>query len=59
MEKYIGRGTDNTIWHEEKDPDEWRQGIILPLPKKYVLATAITGEGSLCNSVDMPTYIFI
>ena len=37
----------NTIWRKEKVPDEWRQGIILPLPKKDVLATAITGEGSL------------
>jgi len=37
----------NTIWHGEKVPDEWRQGIILPLPKKDALATAITGEGSL------------
>ena len=34
----------NTIWHEEKVPDEWSLGIILPLPKKEVLATAITAE---------------
>jgi len=37
----------NTIWRDEKVPDEWSQGIILTLPKKDVLATAITVEGSL------------
>jgi len=35
----------NHIWHVEEIPDEWREGIIIPLPKKDVAATAIIGEG--------------
>jgi len=33
------------IWHAEEIPEEWREGIIVPLPKKDVSATAIIGEG--------------
>ena len=32
------------IWHAEEIPEEWREGIIVPLPKRDVSATAIIGE---------------
>ena len=35
----------NDIWHAEEIHEEWREGIIIPLPKKDVAATAIIGEG--------------
>jgi len=35
----------NHIWHAEEIPEELREGIIIPLHKKDVSATAIIGEG--------------
>jgi len=35
----------NTIWHTDV-PNDWRQGVIVPLPKNDASVTATTGEGS-------------
>jgi hypothetical protein len=33
----------NRVWKQEEVPDDWRNGIIIPLPKKVISPAAQTG----------------
>ena len=41
----------NTIWHTEDVPNEWRQGVIVPLPKKGCLSDCNNWRGITLLSV--------
>jgi len=38
----------NTVWQKQEVPTDWRDGIIIPLPKKVICLTVTTGEASPC-----------
>jgi len=46
----------NTIWHTEDVPKEWRQGVIVPLPKKGCLSDCNNWRGITLLSV--PSKVF-
>ena len=46
----------NTIWHIEDVPDDWQQGVILPLPKKGCLSDCNNWRGITLMSVPGKTF---
>jgi len=46
----------NTIWHIEDVPDDWRQGVLLPLPKKGCLSDCNNWRGITLMSVPGKTF---
>jgi len=41
----------NHIWHAEEIPEEWREGIIIPLPKKGCLSNCYNWRGIALLSI--------
>jgi len=39
----------NNVWKSEEVPEDWKNGIIQPLPKRVTLRSAQTGGAYLCS----------
>jgi hypothetical protein len=43
------------IWKEEKFPADWKEGLIIKIPKKYMPRNANTGHCNLSKSATTST----